>query len=164
MSTPTPHSMSNPDLGVYGDPDSGFSVPNGTAKLAAVSEPPAPTMTDKLQADAQVNVPDWPPGAPELRPLMRLPFDERADAFARFAEVQALGDLAQLKEGEQASASKIAQMYRAYAKLDSFLRTVAVDPGEYERWDGRWDDERFGKLWSAYQARMTPGEASRSSS
>ena len=150
-------------LGVY----AGYAVPPGTTGIAREQavQPPQPTTTDELQRDADTPgaLPEWPEGAPALRPLHQLPFDQRADAMEAFAEIQ--GMQAQLpKAGTEVGLTQAAVMYRVYAKLDRFLVTVAEDRAYYEAWDGRWDDVRFGKLWAAYQARMSPGEASGSSS
>lgn len=155
-------------LGVY----AGYQVPEGTAEVVQ-AEAATPTTLDEFQRDAGTPkaLPEWPEDAPELRPLMRLPYDERADAMDAFAEVQALQAQAEAArkaaEGsgaQDASPAQAAMYYRTFAKLDKLLTTVAVDKTAYEQWPGRWRDDQFTQLWQAYQARMSPGEASRSSS
>lgn len=153
-----------------GDGPSSGTAYRGPTETAAPSLRPVsePTATDRIQQDAETPgaLPAWPDGAPELRPLMRLPFGERARAMDLMDEVQTLA--AQLEKLQKSDAdvtpATAALMYRTYAKLDELLSSVAVDRAAYEAWDGRWDDTLFGQLWAAYQARMNPGEASRSSS
>lgn len=163
--------MNNPpqvvNLPVRDDPYASYRVPPGTAAAAEPALVPLPTQLDALQQDAQVpgSVPQWPEGAPELRPLFALPFDERADAMDRFAEAQDIyKTLEDREEGAPVQPREAAKLYRAYARLDAFLLSVAVDPEAYRRWVGRWDDKQFSDLWLAYNARMSPGEAKRSSS
>lgn len=153
--------MSQTDLGVYAD----YQVPPGTAQVAA-AQAAEPTTLDQLQADAQApeaKLPEWPEGAPELRPLMRLPWGPRAEAMELFADLQAT-EFPEAKKDDKVGAAEAAVMYRLFDKLDRFLLSVAADPVAYGSWPGRYDDALFSQLWAAYQARMSPGEAERSSS
>jgi len=157
------------------DPNGSYQVPSGTAEQAALASlrpvqepPPQPTATDRIQQDAETPdaLPDWPENAPELKPLMRLPFGARAVAMDLFTEVQSLANAleAAQKISTEVTPAQAAAMYRTYDKLDQLMLSVAVNRDAYEAWEGRWDDALFGQLWAAYQARMNPGEASRSSS
>jgi hypothetical protein len=118
-------------------------------------------MTDQLRMAAEP--PPWPEGAPELRPLMSLPFAERADAMDMFDGIRQIAEDFPAK-GTQIGPAEAAKMYRALARLDDFLMVVAADKTAYANWPGRHDDARFSELWSVYEARMQPGEAPSSSS
>lgn len=120
-----------------------------------------PDVVDELQAEVAV----WPENAPEMRPLLRLPFAQRAEAMERFADVQSAiqaGDMP--KKGDTVGAEHAARMYRVLAKMDHFLTTVAADIPAYKAWVDDASDEEFGNLFSAYMAKFSPGEASSSTS
>jgi hypothetical protein len=142
--------------------DQPFTVPPGTAQATAKE----PTQLDQIAEDAAAadEIPEWPEGAPELRPLMSLPFLQRAEAMEAFAEIEKLSRDLNLKKGDEVDLGQAAVMYRALARVDEFLTTVAEQPEAYLAWEGRHNDQLFGQLWAAYQARMQPGEAGRSSS
>jgi hypothetical protein len=147
-------------------PNTGYLVPPGLAKQAEqqrqAEETPKPTATDFIAQDAAP--PEYPEGSPELVPLYKLSFSKRADAMDSFAKLEKM-DVG-LKEGEELTMSKVAEQYRALAEIDKFLASVAVNAEDYYRWIAGpgLDETTFGQLWAAYQARMQPGEAQRSSS
>lgn len=129
-----------------------------------------PSMVDVIAEDARAalaeqaaQVPDWPAGAPKLRPLMRLGFAQRAEAMELYADIErSLGDMP--NQGDQVGPAEAAKMYRVMAKMDKLLAAVADNPDLYRAWVGNNDDAAFGQLFSAYMSRMQPGEASSSSS
>jgi hypothetical protein len=140
--------------------------PQPVQHVAPASVPPlndpAPTATDRLQTQA---APSWPANAPKLRPLMRLPFRERATAMRAFAEIQKELDGGAISaKGSQVGPEQAATMFDAMAKMDDFLASVAVDADLYRAWVGNASDDEFGQLFTAYVAWGSPGEAPSSSS
>lgn len=138
-----------------------------TALAAPASSPetPAPELakpstTETLRAAA---APSWPEGAPKLRPLMRLPFAERAEAMELFAAIEADWQNMPAK-GSSVTTAQAAKMYRAMAKMSRYLESVAEDPVAYRAWVADKNDEDFGALFTAYLGWSSPGEADSSSS
>lgn len=131
-----------------------YQVPPGTAQEAA-QEAEQPSMVDQLQqdaaaADAKV---EYPEGAPKLRPLLRLPFKERAIAARKYAEVQQ--QIAANKDslqGGEIPLSMAANLYEVLGAMDEFLSSMAVDPAAYQEWPGRYSEAVFIQTWNAYEA------------
>lgn len=160
-----PTDLTGPTPTPIGDPGvpAKWSAPDGLAEQAAEQAVKAPeaTTTDMIQADA--TPPEYPAGAPELRPYMRLRFLERAEYMEKldplWAKVQALP-----KQGDEAGPKEAATMYRTLAEIDDLMRGVAVDLDAYDAWVAIASDAQFMQLFSAYIAGSQPGEAAGSSS
>lgn len=149
-----------------------WTAPVGIAQAAAqvaaeegrhLAAEAKPTTTDHLAEDAKAaaKLPDFPVGSPELRPIYRLNYRERATAIRLFAELQ---DIDQPGEDESPTMNQVAGMFEGLAKIDDFLATVAVDADAYHAWVLEADDTAFAELWNAYSVRQQPGEAPSSSS
>lgn len=145
-----------------------------------------PTMVDQLAEDTKAAdaPPEYPEGAPKFHLLMRLPYRRRAVAMRLYSELQAFlrahpemqknVDKAEQQatdeqdvdpaETVEVDLAVAADSYDLVAALDDVLASVAVDPGEYEAWEDRYDIDVFMQTWAAWQAASQPGEASSSSS
>lgn len=121
-----------------------------------------PTTTDFLRKDAKPEA-AFPPGAPKLRPFMRLPFKERAEFLERIAPIQEKMDA--LPEGNAEGPRAAALLYRLMAEVDELFAMVAEDPQAYRAWvESQTNDGPFQQLFNAYMERFQVGEAARSSS
>lgn len=144
-----------------------YQVPPGTAPQAAREAPPEPPMVDQLAQDtaAADETVEYPPGCPAFRPLLSLPFDERAPAMRKYALMQAAWRDPKLpKAGDEVDAAEVAELYDALATMDRFLGSVAVDPAAYAAWPGRLDEALLVRAFNAYNAGTQAPEASSSSS
>lgn len=142
----------------------GYTVAPGLAAQAAKeAEGPKPAVSDVIANEAEP--PQFPAGCPEFRPLHRLGFLEKAQAFELYDIVAKTSEsMGSAKKGDQIDGQRAAAYYRLLAKIDEFLLFVAVDTAAYESWEGRTDETLFGQAWSAYQGNAQPGEAASSSS
>ncbi|HEY9417884.1 MAG TPA: hypothetical protein VIQ30_24255 [Pseudonocardia sp.] len=138
---------------------------------------PSPTMVDQLADDAKTP-PEYPPGAPKLYPLLKMPYRRRAVAMRKYGELQdhlkahpelakpAGGDAEVAGDAEEPEVdlNAAADSYEMVAVMDEVLEAVARDENEYENWADRFDVDVFMATWAAWQAEAQPGEASSSSS
>ena len=140
-----------------------WTAPEGTAAHAAAQaeQQPKHSAAEALAQDA--NPPEYPPGAPELRPYMRLPRRERAEFFVQLDPLQEKVSRMPA-QGTSIGLREAAEMYQTMADIEDLLRTVAVDQTEFDAWVVEADDKAFMELFTAYFARSQPGEAARSSS
>ena len=146
------------------NPNQNFALPQGTAERAAKEPEPQPTIIDAIASDAKAADPvEAPEGAPELRPIHRLPFRQRGTAIRLFGELQKIQGP---KEGEEPTFEQAADMYDGLARIDDFLATVAVNEDEYRAWVAGpgADESKFAQLWNHYSVQRQPGEANSSSS
>jgi len=137
----------------------GYTVAPGLAAQAAKeAEGPKPGISDVIAEEA---VPArYPDGCPAFRPLHRLGFKEKAEAFELYDVVQKTSKtIGSPKKGDELDAKRAANYYRLLAKIDEFLSFVAIDKEAYENWPGRTDETLFGQAWNAYQGDAQPGEA-----
>lgn len=141
-----------------------FQVPPGTATDAAKGTAPAePTTIDRLAEDA--NLPDYPDGAPELLPYLKLPFYKRAEAMRMLAALREAYKNAKMPEKDtEVGPEHAAEWFEFLGKMDDFLRFVAVDVDAYNKWVAHASDADFSRLFNAYNVRCQPGEASSSAS
>lgn len=141
-----------------------YLLPPGVARQAALeAEAPKAAASDAIAEDAAP--PEYPAGCPRFRPLTRLGFAEKAEAFDFYDLIQEMGKKEGTpKKGDEIDAKRAAGYYRILAQVDTFLSYVAVDKDEYLAWEGRHDDTLFSQAWTAYQAGAQPGEAASSSS
>lgn len=151
---------------------------------ARLSKTPGKTDTqvsvvDQMAEDAEAVTapPEFPAGAPDLKPLLAIrPRSRRAEFKRRYAEIAeqkpgmevAQKAAAKLKQGsDERYAAELrlwAQMDDFYDKVDAALRLAAIDPDAYAAWSDAVSDEDLAQTFSAYQARTQPGEAPSSTS
>lgn len=137
------------------------------------------SVVDQMAEDAEAvtTPPEFPPGAPELKPLLAIrPRSRRAEFKRRYAEIAeqkplieaAQKESAKLKQGsDERYAAELrlwAQMDDFYEKVDGALRLAAIDEDAYTKWSDEVGDEDLAQTFSAYQARTQPGEAPSSTS
>ena len=139
---------------------------------------PETTMVDALQEDTKAadEAVEYPEGAPEFYPLLRMPYRPRGEATRRYGALQdylkAHPELTKAKpesdedEGEdvEVDMDAAADSYEMVALMDEFLESVAVDQEAYRNWPDRYVIEVFMQTWSAYQQAAQTPEASSSSS
>lgn len=135
-----------------------------------------PSVVDALADDA---IPaDYPPGTPELRPMLQIrPRSRRAEFKRKYGEFaskqeqvqQMQRDLAAL--GDDDTPEKNAARLRLWAETDDFYQLVdemlaiaATDPDAYQRWSDEVGDVDLMTVFNVYSKRAQPGEASSSTS
>lgn len=120
--------------------------------------------------EAQAAPAEKPEGAPDLTPLLKLPFDKRADVLEALADItdaqakadaefpDAEGD----KEDQGVSVRRAAALFRLMGKLEGMLRQVAVDAESFDAWREHSNDNDLSQLAGYYMRTFQVGEASAS--
>lgn len=137
------------------------------------------SVVDAMAEDAEAVTapPEFPPGCPELKPLLAIrPRSKRAEFKRRYAEIaeqkplidEAQKAVTKLKAGSDARyAAELrlwAEMDDFYEKVDAALRLAAIDEDAYSKWSDEVGDEELAQAFNAFQARTQPGEALSSTS
>jgi hypothetical protein len=134
-----------------------------------------PSVVDQMGEDAALPT-EYPPGVPELRPLLDVrPRGRRAEFKRLLAKVaerspelqreqQGLEGIKSVEAREVASLRLWASMDDLFEVIEEALRLVAVDPGKFDTWVAEASDEDLQIAWAVYQQRTQPGEASSSTS
>lgn len=136
-----------------------------------------PSVVDELADDA--NPPEYPEGAPLLKPFLQIrPRSRRAEfkrgyakfegAQKRMAELQSSAAL--MGDGEDTT-ERTAERMRIWAEMDDYYQLMddlmalaAVNPDAYREWSDEAGDETLAAVFTVYARRSQPGEASSSAS
>jgi hypothetical protein len=144
-----------------------------------------PDAVDQMAADVEAETADYPEGAPEFLPVLKLPRMRRADAYEALGQIQAEqrkvkrvaraeDDDADTGEGEPAGdeagedvAPKPVELdplsygaqYRVIAYIEQYLGVVAQDPKAYATWAVGVGDADLVKTFNTYIRKTQPGEA-----
>jgi hypothetical protein len=135
------------------------------------------SVVDQMGEDATPVAPDeYPPGTPELKPMLSIrPRSRRAEfkrkiseinaALAECKRIEAEGKRAKGVEEQQSAQFRLsAAMDDLYQIMDEALTLAAVDPDAYAKWSDEASDVDLNAAFTVYQRRTQPGEASSSTS
>lgn len=156
------------------------------ATKTAVSKPDEvdvkPTGTDELAADVDAETLTYPPGTPNLVPILKLPRMRRAAAYTALGAIAAqqrktdLGDAAKSdpveseddeQQPETDEATKVAEIditelgdrYLVVALIEEYLAVVAEREDIFRAWAIEVDDTDLVKVFNVYTKKTQPGEA-----
>lgn len=125
---------------------------------------------DELAEDAAP--PEYPDGAPLLRPYLQIrPRSRRAEFKRKFADFTALKDkVDEIKasgvlgeHAEQADRLRAwADLDDMYQQMDELMALAAVNPVAYQEWSDEVDDDVLVTVFNVFMQRTQPGEASSS--
>jgi hypothetical protein len=135
-----------------------------------------PDKVDELAADVEAETAEYPEGAPEFLPVLKLPRMRRADAYEALGQIQA--QQRQVKTAEDAPAEESDEdaadgevkpveidplsygaQYRVIAYIEQYLGVVARDPGAFAKWAVDVSDGDLVKTFNVYIRKTQPGEA-----
>jgi hypothetical protein len=142
-----------------------------------------------MAADVEAENLDYPEGAPEFLPVLKLPRMRRADAYEALGLIQAeqrkvkrversdeepadaepgedtaQGDEGGDGEGEELKPVELDPLsygaqYRVIAYIEQYLGVVAQDPKAYATWAAGVSDADLVKTFNTYIRKTQPGEA-----
>src|SRR5690349_2327328 len=148
-------------------------------KLKTVDEVDAkPTGTDELANDVDAETLTYPPGTPNLLPILKLPRMRRVEAYralGKIAEQQRstspddtpppVDDDEQRPETDEAPATpeiditELADRYLVVALIEEYLAVVAEREDIFRAWAVSVDDTDLVKVFNVYTRKSQPGEA-----
>jgi hypothetical protein len=163
-------------------------MPPTKLKVADGSVPEESDTVAQMAADVEAENADYPEGAPEFLPVLKLPRMRRADAYEALGLIQAeqrkvkrversdedepadaeLGEgPTQGDEGEGEDKVKPVELdplsygaqYRVIAYIEQYLGVVAQDPKAYATWAVGVGDADLVKTFNTYIRKTQPGEA-----
>jgi hypothetical protein len=158
-------------------------------KVADGSVPEESDAVAQMAADVEAENLDYPEGAPEFLPVLKLPRMRRADAYEALGLIQAeqrkvkrversdeepadaepgedtaQGDEGGDGEGEELKPVELDPLsygaqYRVIAYIEQYLGVVAQDPKAYATWAVGVGDADLVKTFNVYIRKTQPGEA-----
>jgi hypothetical protein len=157
-------------------------------KVADGSVPEESDTVAQMAADVEAETTDYPEGAPEFLPVLKLPRMRRADAYEALGLIQAEQrkvkrversdeESAEAEPGEDATEGdeggqgedevkpveldplSYGAQYRVIAYIEQYLGVVAQDPKAYATWAAGVSDADLVKTFNTYIRKTQPGEA-----
>jgi hypothetical protein len=158
-------------------------------KVADGSVPEESDTVAQMAADVEAETADYPEGAPEFLPVLKLPRMRRADAYEALGLIQAeqrkVKRVERSDEDEPADAEpgedttqgdeggegedevkpveldplSYGAQYRVIAYIEQYLGVVAQDPKAYATWAAGVSDADLVKTFNIYIRKTQPGEA-----
>lgn len=148
-------------------------------KVADGSVPEESDAVAQMAADVEAETADYPEGAPEFLPVLKLPRMRRADAYEALGLIQA--EQRKVKRVERAETDDAIEadtdqageelkpveldplsygaQYRVIAYIEQYLGVVAQDPKAYATWATGVSDADLVKTFNTYIRKTQPGEA-----
>jgi hypothetical protein len=161
-------------------------MPPTKLKVADGSVPEESDTVAQMAADVEAENLDYPEGAPEFLPVLKLPRMRRADAYEALGLIQAeqrkVKRVERVDEDEPADAEpgedttqggegedevkpveldplSYGAQYRVIAYIEQYLGVVAQDPKAYATWAAGVSDADLVKTFNTYIRKTQPGEA-----
>lgn len=142
-------------------------MPSRTLKTTV--EDAEPDKVEQLAQDVADEDLEYPEGAPEFTPVLKLPRRRRKDAYDAIGKVAALrrelqGDKPEDDSGDSDEAAKIdpadyGKHYEQVVLIEDYLRIVAADEDVFQAWTLEVSDADLLKTFRVYQRKTQPGEA-----